>query len=111
MTEILISILTNLLELVLTALVIFLGVKLNSWFNDTKVGKKVETFVLAAEKLKETGKITNKPAYVESLLKYAGIEITSEVQAMIEAACERIDLTSVTSVISDNLNDADSSDK
>jgi hypothetical protein len=101
MVEFLMTILANFLEILISALLIFLGVKLSSFLSETRVGKKVETFVKAAEKLKETGQISDKPAYVSAMLNLVGIEITAEIQAMIEAACKDIDIQSFVDIVAD----------
>ena len=91
--EFIMSALSEGLTILVTALLLFVSIKLSTWLTDTVVGKKVNTFVLAAEKLKETWQITDKPEYVEQMLSLAGIKITPTVQAMIEAACKSIDIS------------------
>lgn len=64
------------------------------WLKEKKVYDTICRFVRAAEKLADAGKIdkAKKKLYVRSLLEKKGVKITPEVDAMIEAAVEDLDL-------------------
>lgn len=64
------------------------------WLKEKKVYDTICRFVRAAEKLADAGKIdkAKKKLYVRTLLEKKGVKITPEVDAMIEAAVEDLDL-------------------
>lgn len=64
------------------------------WLKEKRLYEIVQSFVLAAEKLAETGAIDSdlKKKYVIDCLKDKGITITDEIDALIECAVEELDL-------------------
>lgn len=102
MNEVITTIITNLLHLVLavagaavTGLLVPWVVKtVIPWLKEKRLYGIVKKFVEAAEKSAEAGKIdkATKKEFVERLLEAKGIEITPEVDAIIEAAVEELDI-------------------
>ena len=70
------------------------------WLKDKHLYDVVYKAVLAAEKLAETNQIKkiDKKQYVLNLLRKKGIAINSEVEQLIETACEQIDLIESTTI-------------
>ena len=62
------------------------------WLKEKRLYGIVQHFVEAAEKLAENNKI-DKKEYVLNMLKDKGIEITPEIEAYIESAVKKLDLT------------------
>lgn len=63
------------------------------WLQEKRLYATVLTFVRAAEKMCEAGNLEGrKKAYVISLLKERGVEITPEVDAYIESAVKELDI-------------------
>lgn len=62
------------------------------WLKEKRLYGTVQHFVEAAEKLAENNKI-DKKEYVLNMLKDKGIEITPEIEAYIESAVKKLDLT------------------
>ncbi len=62
------------------------------WLKEKRLYGIVQHFVEAAEKLAENNRI-DKKEYVLNMLKDKGIEITPEIEAYIESAVKKLDLT------------------
>lgn len=81
--------------LALTGLITFyIKTVLIPWMKDKQIYAIVTRFVQAAEKLAETGELTTggeKKEYVIQLLKSKNIEVTPEIEALIESAVEELD--------------------
>ncbi len=63
------------------------------WLKEKRMYSLVSKFVMAAEKLGETGVIdkTDKKKYVIRLLKDKGVDISPEIEAFIESAVEELE--------------------
>lgn len=64
------------------------------WLQDKQIYTTVQRFVQAAEKLAEAGDLTTGPdkkSYVIRLLQSKNIEVTPEIEALIESAVEELD--------------------
>ena len=93
------AIVNNMFELIGTILVIVVGMyivpamkNLVPWLKEKHLYDVVYKAVLAAEKLGDTCQIkkTDKKAYVIGLLTKKGIEITPEIESLIETACQQL---------------------
>ena len=64
------------------------------WLKDKRMYEIVQSFVLAAEKLAESGAIDKglKKKFVVDCLKDKGIVVTDEINALIECAVEELDI-------------------
>lgn len=64
------------------------------WLKEKRLYNLCMSFVMAAEKMAESGQITKdaKKNYVISLLRSKGIEVTPEIEAMIECAVKELDM-------------------
>ena len=62
------------------------------WLKEKRLYGIVQHFVEAAEKLAENNRI-DKKEYVLNMLKDKGIEITPEIEAYIESAVKKLDMT------------------
>ena len=64
------------------------------WLKDKRLYEIVQSFVLAAEKLAESGAIDKelKKKFVIDCLTEKGIVVTDEIDAMIESAVEELDI-------------------
>lgn len=64
------------------------------WLKDKRMYEIVQSFVLAAEKLAESGAIDKelKKKFVVECLKNKGIAVTDEIDALIECAVEELDI-------------------
>lgn len=102
MTELMIELVAVLLQIVVVACLGLLTKHALPWLNDVVVPWLKERhlynlichFVRAAEKLADTGKIDKdtKKSYVIKLLKAKGVNITDEVDALIESAVMDLDM-------------------
>lgn len=63
------------------------------WLQDKQLYTTVQRYVQAAEKLAEAGDLVSgsKKGYVIYLLQSKGIEVTPEIEALIESAVEELD--------------------
>lgn len=93
------AIVGNVFELIGTILVIVVGMyvvpamrNLVPWLKEKHLYDVVYKAVLAAEKLGDTSQIkkADKKAYVLKLLTEKGIEITPEIESLIETACQQL---------------------
>ncbi len=80
------------------------------WLREKRLYGIVECFVQAAEKYAENHEI-DKKSYVVNLLKDKGVEITPEVEAYIESAVKKLDMSvgEVIDIVTDDL-DGDTGD-
>lgn len=64
------------------------------WLKQKYLYSVVKSYVNAAEKLAETGMIEkiDKKGYVVSLLTSAGVNVTSDIDALIESAVKELDM-------------------
>lgn len=65
------------------------------WMKDKQLYGLVQKFVQAAEKLSETGVLSNKDKkdYVVKLLTKKGYKVDAEIEAFIESAVKELDMT------------------
>lgn len=63
------------------------------WLKEQKIYTKIQKLVKAAEKKGESGAIPkeSKKTFVVTMLEICGIEVTKEIDAMIESAVEELD--------------------
>lgn len=76
---------------VITAAIIYIGIP---WLKEAKLYSTIGKFVLAAEKMADTGAISKdmKKQYVLRMLTSMGVKVTERVSTYIEAAVEELDL-------------------
>lgn len=79
---------------VTTLLVPFLKQTVIPWMEEKRVYNICRQFVMAAEKLAESGALPkiDKKGYVISRLADSGIDVTPDIDAMIEGAVEELDI-------------------
>lgn len=83
-----------LMELIFTLIIGSVTYIAVPWLKEQRIYSSVRKYVMAAEKLANSGVITkdHKKNYVRKLLVDRGVKITPAVDAMIEAAVEELDL-------------------
>lgn len=96
MTEAITQALTYLIQAIIVAITgivtYYIKTVLVPWLEDKQLYTTVQRYVQAAEKLAEAGGLnTGKKEYVVKLLQGKGIEITPEIEALIESAVEELD--------------------
>lgn len=77
------------------------------WLKEKRIYETIKKLVNAAEKMAETNAIEkgDKKSTVIALLKEKGIEVTKEIEALIESAVKELDIivdTTITEIKKDN---------
>lgn len=96
MSEAITQALTYLIQAIIVAITgvitYYIKTVLVPWLEDKQLYTTVQRYVQAAEKLAEAGGLnTGKKEYVAKLLQSKGIEVTPEIEALIESAVKELD--------------------
>lgn len=97
MSEIILQAISGFAEVAIIAAIgiatYYIKTALIPWLKEKQLYSTVKKFVQAAEKLGSTGAIgkDKKKAYVVTLLESKGIEVTPEIDALIESAVQELD--------------------